>query len=237
MLFFEIINKHPENKEALICQDKTLNYGELREKILLWAAHLQNNGVKKGDKVGLFSKNCNEFIVAYFAIIKAGAVVVPLNFQLAMPEVAYIVQDTAMKVIVTREKINLSTALKERNCEDIMQLDFVDLELPTTHIYGQPEMCEDDNCTIIYTSGTTGTPKGAMLSHKNLVSNASDFTERVLMYAEDKILCVLPMYHCFAWTVSVVGPLLHGGCIIVQEQYTLQETLRLVHKHQINQFT
>ena len=93
MLFYEIINDHPAEDPALICQDKMLTYGEVREEVTLWAAHLQSSGVCKGDKVGLFSKNCNEFVIAYLAIIKAGGVVVPFNFQLAAPEVAYIVQD------------------------------------------------------------------------------------------------------------------------------------------------
>ena len=71
MLFYEIINDHPAEDPALICQDKMLTYGEVREEVTLWAAHLQSSGVCKGDKVGLFSKNCNEFVIAYLAIIKA----------------------------------------------------------------------------------------------------------------------------------------------------------------------
>ena len=106
MLFYEIINDHPAEDPALICQDKMLTYGEVREEVTLWAAHLQSSGVCKGDKVGLFSKNCNEFVIAYLAIIKAGGVVVPFNFQLAAPEVAYIVQDAGMRVMVTRQKLN-----------------------------------------------------------------------------------------------------------------------------------
>lgn len=107
MLFYEIINDHPAEDPALICQDKMLTYGEVREEVTLWAAHLQRSGVCKGDKVGLFSKNCNEFVIAYLAIIKAGGVVVPFNFQLAAPEVAYIVQDAGMRVMVTRQKLEM----------------------------------------------------------------------------------------------------------------------------------
>ena len=236
MLFYEIINKHPAESSALVCQDKMLTYGQLRAEITLWAAHLQSHGVRKGDKVGLFSKNCSEFVIAYLAIIKAGGVVVPFNFQLAAPEVAYIVQDADMKVMVARQKLELDAALQERGCGPLVQLDFDDLRQRTEHAYAAAELDENDNCTIIYTSGTTGYPKGAMLSHRNLVANAHDFTERVLMHSTDKSLCVLPMYHCFAWTVSVSGPLLHGGCIVVQENYTLLDALRLIQKYQINQF-
>lgn len=236
MLFNEIINKHPQEAQALICDNTILTYGQLRELVTSWAGTLQKKGIKKGDKVGLFSKNCNEFVIAYLAIIKAGGVVVPFNFQLAAPEVAYIVQDSQMKVMVTKEKMSLDKHLEEINYGELVQLDFDDLYADQDSVYA-PVLAQDtDNCTIIYTSGTTGRPKGAMLSHRNLVANAHDFTLRVLMFPEDKALCVLPMYHCFAWTVSVVGPLLHGCCIVVQESYTLIEALRLIEKYQVTQF-
>ena len=236
MLFYEIINDHPAEDPALICQDKMLTYGEVREEVTLWAAHLQSSGVCKGDKVGLFSKNCNEFVIAYLAIIKAGGVVVPFNFQLAAPEVAYIVQDAGMSVMVTRQKLKLDAALQECGCGPLKQLDFEDMRQPVDRSYEDIAMDDNDNCAIIYTSGTTGHPKGAMLSHRNLVANAKDFTQRVLMYSSDKTLCVLPMYHCFAWTVSVACPLLHGCCIVVQENYTLAEALRLIQRYEITQF-
>lgn len=236
MLFYEIIDKHPASSPALVCQEQQLTYGQLREEITLWAAHLQSHGVKKGDKVGLLSRNCSEFIIAYLAIIKAGGVVVPFNFQLAAPEVAYIVQDAQIQVMVTRQKLDLAAALQERGCGPLLQLDFADLRQPVEYAYVSVELEQKDNCTIIYTSGTTGYPKGAMLSHGNLVANAHDFTERVLMYPADKALCVLPMYHCFAWTVSVAGPLLNGCCIIIQENYTLAEALRLIGKYRVDQF-
>lgn len=165
MFFYEIINDHPAEDPALICQDKMLTYGEVREAVTLWAAHLQSRGVCKGDKVGLFSKNCNEFVIAYLAIIKAGGVVVPFNFQLAAPEVAYIVQDAGMRVMVTRQKLELDTALQECGCGQLKQLDFEDLRQPVDRDYEAVAMDDNDNCTIIYTSGTTGYPKGAMLCH------------------------------------------------------------------------
>ncbi len=236
MLFYEILDNHKDHSEALIFQDTSMTYGELKEKIDLWASCLQAKGVRKGDKVGLLSKNSIEFVIAYFAIIKAGGVVVPFNFQLAPLEIAYIVKDAGMKFLITKEKLDLEAALKEYACGQVLQIEFDELNAQKTMEYNPVALNENDNCTIIYTSGTTGYPKGAMLSHRNLVSNARDFTKRVLMFDTDRMLCVLPMYHCFAWTVSVAGPLLNGGCIIVQENYTLGEAVRLIEKYQITQF-
>ena len=86
MLYFDIFGQHAADKLAFIFKGQEMIYGELRHKIEQWANYLQAQGVERGDKVGLFSKNCTNFVVAYFAIIKAGGVVVPFNFQLAARE-------------------------------------------------------------------------------------------------------------------------------------------------------
>ena len=83
MLFFESIEAHPADWSALIFKDKVITFGELRQTIDNWAAYLQAKGLQKGERVGLFSKNCPEFVAAYHAIVKAGGVVVPINFMLS----------------------------------------------------------------------------------------------------------------------------------------------------------
>ena len=75
-----------------------------------------------------------------------------------------------------------------------------------------------------------------MLSHKNLVANTREFTSVITMSSEDIGLCVLPMYHCFAWTVSVSGPLFYGACIVIQETYIFKDTMGLIAKHEVNFF-
>ena len=237
MLYYQIIDKHPANKPAFIFKDKVTTYGELRNKIVKWAKALQAQGIKKGDKVGLLSKNCTNFVVAYMAVIRAGGVVVPLNFQLAPREIAYIIKDAGIKVMIVRQKIELEEGLKEYGLDgSVKQLDYNDMDaLPQKDLVEHP-MDEKDNCTIIYTSGTTGKPKGAMLSHKNLVSNAIDFSKVVIVYPEDIALCVLPMYHCFGWTVSISENLLIGSTIVVQETYIFKDAMSLIEKHKINTF-
>ena len=89
---------------------------------------------------------------------------------------------------------------------------------------------------ILYTSGSTGKPKGAMLTHKNLLQNTEDIHEVLETYSGDRVLCVLPMYHCFAWTTSVSAPLYKGGTIVIQENYTLAQTVELINKYHIQEF-
>ncbi|MDD3396502.1 MAG: long-chain fatty acid--CoA ligase [Acidaminococcaceae bacterium] len=237
MLYFDIFGQHAADKLAFIFKGQEMIYGELRHKIEQWANYLQAQGVERGDKVGLFSKNCTNFVVAYFAIIKAGGVVVPFNFQLAAREVAYIVKDAGMKFLINRVSLDLDEALSEQGLTGkLKQYTYEDLDEAVEHDFVDYQMQEDDNCTIIYTSGTTGKPKGAMLSHKNLIANARGYTLVVDIYPEDMTLCVLPMYHCFAWTVSVAGVLMHGATIVVQETYIFKDTMNLLAKYQVTTF-
>ena len=113
MLFHDIFAHHPKEREAIIDQDRSVTYGEFQDLVERWAAYFEALGVKKGDRVGLVSKNCLEFIVTYFAVIKAGGVIVPINFQLVPREIAYIVKDTAMKLLVVKEALPLAEPLQE----------------------------------------------------------------------------------------------------------------------------
>ncbi|MHC1718894.1 MAG: long-chain fatty acid--CoA ligase [Acidaminococcaceae bacterium] len=236
MLYYEILAGHPKMQTALIFKEQKMTYGQLRESIELRANFLQAKGLQKGDRVGLLSKNCADFIISYFAVIRAGGVVVPFNFQLAPREIAYIVKDAGLKLMIVRQKIDLTGALQEIGYTGLVQFDFVEMEEQIEHEFIDYELHEDDNCTIIYTSGTTGKPKGAMLSHKNLVANSREFTAVITMSSEDIGLCVLPMYHCFAWTVSVSGPLFYGACIVIQETYIFKDTMGLIAKNNVNFF-
>lgn len=236
MLYFDILANKPAEATALIFRDVKTTYGELRAQINQWANFLQAKGLKQGEKVGLFSKNCSYYVAAYFAVIKAGGVVIPLNYQLAPREVAYIIKDSHMKFLITQVKLPLADVLTELNYPNIEQLTYEDMRQPVNHELINYRQKEEDNCTIIYTSGTTGKPKGAMLSHKNLVANTIDFMAVVKMYPTDINLCVLPMYHCFAWTVSVSGPLYTGSCVVVQSTYIFKDIMRVIKEQNINTF-
>lgn len=236
MLFYETLEKHPDASPALIFKDKTTTYGELKELVNRWSAYLQSKGVSQGDKVGLFSKNCSEFVIAYHAIIKAGGVVVPINFMLSPYETAYIVKDAGIKILLVKEPLNLDAALAQYDINDLQQLTFEEMMAAPAASPAPVALSEDDNCTIIYTSGTTGNPKGAMLSHKNIISNVYSCYKVVDFLADDHALCVLPMHHCFGWTVSVAAPMINGGCVVIQDNYTLSETLRLIQTYKIEQF-
>lgn len=133
MLYFDILADKPAEATALIFRDVKTTYGELRAQINRWANFLQAKGLKQGEKVGLFSKNCSDYVGAYFAVIKAGGVVIPLNYQLVPREVAYIVKDSHMKFLITQEKLSLAEVLTELNYPNIEQLTYEDMRQPVNH--------------------------------------------------------------------------------------------------------
>ena len=237
MLYHEMFAKHAAAKPAIIFNDQVTTYGQFRKRIDTWAACLQANGLKKGARVGLFSKNSEAYLVAYFAVVKAGGIVVPFNYQLAMPELAYIIQDADIRFILSKEPIPIQAALADIGyTRRFHQLTFDTLDQGADQEFIEPKIDDTDICTIIFTSGTTGRPKGAMLSHKNLLNNTTDINHVLETYASDRVLCVLPLYHCFAWTTSASAPLQKGGCIVIEEQFTLAQTVELIATYKVNQF-
>ena len=193
MLLNDIIQKHPAEKTSFIFKDQYTTYGEFRKKVEDWAVFLQSQGVKQGDRVGLFSKNSTDFVAAYFAVVRAGGIVVPFNFQLIAPEIAYIVKDTGMKVLLARKKLDVQKALLDLGWEqEFKQFTFEEMAAPGGAELTEYPMDEMSPAAIIYTSGTTGRPKGAMLSQGNLVHNTRGFMAITRMRKDDTALCVLP---------------------------------------------
>ncbi|MHC1746573.1 MAG: AMP-binding protein [Negativicutes bacterium] len=226
MLVHQLMYRGTENQVAFFGGHQTITYGQMQDQVMLYRNFFYQKGVRSGENVGLFAKNSVEFVYSYLAITSLGAVVVPLNFQLVAREVAFIVQNSKMKTLVTMGHMELADELRSYGYEqELQQLVIADFssQLPQMNI---PEaaipVAEDPHavCTIIYTSGTTGHPKGAMLTHYNLISDAKAFSERMPIMPEDHILCVLPMYHAFAWTCAVLVPLLNGASITILEAFT-----------------
>lgn len=225
MLVHELICRGESEQSALISKQHRISYRQLGENVKKYRDFFYLNGVRPGENVGLFSKNSVEYVYSYMAITSLGAVVVPLNFQLVPREIAYIVKDANIRTLVTMGRLDLDADLAGYGYNDkVNQLVFSDFirSLDDSALVSAPavQMNETDICVIIYTSGTTGNPKGAMLSHKNLVSNATAFTQVLPISKDDNVLCVLPMYHCFSWTCAVLATLLRGAAITVVDLFS-----------------
>ncbi len=174
--------------------------------------------VKKGDRVGIWMHNCPEFVSAFFGILMAGGVVVPINNFLKPAEVAYILQDAGIDVLITDAEIAAVAGQIQDirpSLRTVASADFATNSPLPTLAQVDPLLAETDLAVIIYTSGTTGHPKGAMLSHGNLLHNVDSCRQVLEIVQLDRLALVLPMFHSFMLTVCVLLPLIVGGSIVL----------------------
>ncbi len=205
-------------KAAVLWGDAERSYRSFADQSAWVTHHLRTRlGVKPGDRVGLWLRNCPEFISAFFGILGAGAIVVPINNFLKADEVGYILGDGGIDVLVTEggmeEALERLTAARPGlgllRTETFGAAPAGSVELPGAR------QDEQDLAVIIYTSGTTGHPKGAMLSHGNLLHNVESCRHVFETVEVDRFALVLPMFHSFMLTVCVLLPLIVGGTIVL----------------------
>jgi long-chain acyl-CoA synthetase len=191
-------------------------------------------GVKPGDRVALWLKNRPEFITALFGVLGAGAVLVPINNFLKPDEINYILQDAGIDVIITEQEMMVhEPALRAARPQlrvfavETFPAAAGDFKPESSRLKAAPRT-GTDLAVIIYTSGTTGRPKGAMLSHANLLHNVESCRIVLETVHEDRMAVVLPLFHSYMLTVGVLLPLLVGGTIVLvkslgQTKMILQE--------------
>ena len=228
MLVHEIINRGQDNDIAIVDEGRQITYAQLKQGIKKFRNHLYGLGIRTGDRVGIFSRNSAEFVYAYFAAASLGAINVPINFQLSPRETAYILQNAGVEHLLTYEPIKFDEEF-ELTQHDIAT--FGDENFPDAPALPD-DFSENSPCAIIYTSGTTGNPKGAILSHKNLVHNAWQCSV-FKCHKDCKVLCVLPMYHCFGWTCTVLNTFYRGASIHVLRVFKPKDMIDMVRDEKI----
>jgi len=230
MFYNEIINNCSPEHIAMRHNGESITYETLNKHVNKYATYLHATGVSTGDYVGLYYGNSPEFIYTYLAVSALGGVIVPFNRMLTENEVAYIAEDADMKHIVTMKTLEIDAQYNQIVLPDVQEaiLKTAVLDLPTI------ERSIDDVNTVIYTSGTTGKPKGAMLTHANLISNAISSIDHFNLNADDIHLCVLPMFHSFAWTVSVSTALYTGATIVIEDTFHPKNIIQRIREEQIS---
>ena len=209
--------RHP-SKVALFWGEREVPYSVIWEQTLRFSAELRSRfGVNPGDRVGLWLKNCPEFVPAFFGILHAGAVAVPINNFLKPEEVNHITRDAAIDVILT----DADLAAHQRSLEaarpglKLFRIEELASETASNREDRAPDRTESDLAVLIYTSGTTGRPKGAMLSHDNLLHNVESCRIVLKTVDSDRFAVLLPMFHSYMLTVGMLLPLLVGGSIVL----------------------
>ena len=215
--FIGVALENPK-KTAIFWGETTYSFGQAHGLAKRLAKRLlEEHGLQSGDRVGLWLKNCPEFIFSLLGILLAEGVVVSINSFLTPDEVGFILADCEAKVLISEASMAEGTAkLRER----LPQLDVIEVE---SLGQAEPEVPNDyfalgqapeDLALIIYTSGTTGKPKGAMLSHQNLMCNVAAVMEAVDIRPDDRMAVLLPMFHSFTMTVGLLLPMTQGVSII-----------------------
>lgn len=207
------------DKIALFWGESEITYGTLLAQSRSVAVRLAADfGVKPGDRVGLWLKNRPEFVPAYFGILFAGAVVVPINNFLKPNEVSFMLNDCGADVIISDEELaaHFPDLAGARPGLKLLKVEDLGTGQATKGADGTDvARTEADLAVIIYTSGTTGRPKGAMLSHGNLLHNVESCRTVLETVDADRFAVLLPLFHSYMMTVSMLLPLLVGGSMVL----------------------
>ena len=184
-------------------RDRAWTFAEADATIARLAGYLREVGVRRGDRVALAPPNCDAFLLAYWAVLRLGAVVVPVNYRLGAEEVAFVFSDAEPGVVFLHESLRekVEPALAAAGSAARVVLVGEDGELPSgTPVEGaDAEISPEDLAVVLYTSGTTGLPKGAMMRHEDLVFNVHNAILAHSFRHEDVHLLVIP---CFAPTAA-----------------------------------
>ena len=221
--------------------ERTLTYGELDDRAARLATLLRERGLEPGDRVGVMLPNVPEFPIAYYGILRAGGVVVPMNVLLKRREIAYYLEDSGAKLLLAWHGFlaDASTGAADAGCE-LIEVEpgafaaTLDALEPTAEIAA---VDDEDTAVILYTSGTTGQPKGAELSHLNLVRNA-DVSARTntTVGPGDIVLGALPLFHTFGQTVSMNASMLVGATLTLVPKFEPGEVLETMARDGVTHF-
>jgi fatty-acyl-CoA synthase len=224
---------HPD-REALVDfqSGRRWTYSELSRDVAALARGLLGAGIVKGDRVGIWAPNVPEWVLVQFATARVGAILVNINPAYRSHELAYVLGQAGIRMIISAESFKTSDyrgMIDEvrGDCEELREIvyigtpswdslvasgsDVTDADLTAR----EAELAFDDAINIQYTSGTTGFPKGATLSHHNILNNGF-FVARTQNWTEADRVCVpVPFYHCFGMVMGNIGAVTHGACIVI----------------------
>jgi fatty-acyl-CoA synthase len=217
-------------REALVDRPagRRWTYAELAADTDAVALGLLAMGIGKGDRVGIWAPNCAEWTLTQFATAKIGAILVNINPAYRVRELEFVLKQSGARLLVAAQRLKTSdyAAMIEEVRPRCPALEFVvmlgspswDALVATTGdvgALGRIELDRDDPINIQYTSGTTGFPKGATLSHHNILNNGY-FVGELCGYTEADRICVpVPLYHCFGMVMGNLAATSHGACVVI----------------------
>ena len=236
-------------RTAIVCGKERFSYAQFAERVSKLAGALRKAGVQPGDRVAFLSTNCHRLLEAYYGVIEAGAVLLPLNIRLAPQELAYILNDSGARVLFFqrhfRELVEsfrgklasvksfyfLDTAA-EADWVSIKDYDALLSDAPP-HRANIMQVDENSLAELFYTSGTSAEPKGVMLTHRNIYLHALNAGLALHTDSEAVELHTIPLFHANGWGVAHFLTLLGGKHVMIQK-FDLLEVFRLIQAERVN---
>src|SRR5210317_1275070 len=243
---------------AIYFSDKIFSYQDVDIMANKIANGLINSGIKKGDKVALCCPNIPQFIFSYFAILKAGCIVLPFNVLLKNSEIKFILNNSQAKGIICFEgtteleiaKEVMEAVEKSESCKKmwvIKSLDkfkinnnnvceFSSLIKNSKEYFDTIQCSSEDTAIILYTSGTTGKPKGAELTHSNVLLNSFIGKDLAQLTKSDKVIMSLPLFHVYGQVIMMLSSILSGASLIVLPRFDPVEVLKAMESYKATVF-
>ena len=235
------VRQIPE-KELIAFEGRSYTYAEVRRESLAAAQALAARGVVAGDRVGIISANHPTTVFTFFALAHLGAIMVSVNADYGVDEVRYVFTHAGVRGVIAASE---ALAVAQGACAGMTPPPW--FALNTAGDGGVPQLSElpagaadpgaplqaagapDLTCILVYTSGTTGFPKGVMHSQKNVVVAGEGFVQRMHLQPEDRLLCVLPMFHINAIFYSLAGSIAAGATLILEPRFSASRFWDVAH--------
>ena len=232
---------------------RQFTYAEFASAVDRASRLLASRGVGRGDVVSLLMPNSAEYIIAYFACWKLGAIAGPINSLLKAQEISFVISDSETKTLLVhsdfvstidgirsqlpglREVITFDDEAAatdefkdESSAASSTNSSLWDVEVPSVDL--------DSEAIIIYTSGTTGKPKGCLLTHGNLIANARQISQWLRFTQDDRLLTIMPLFHMNAVSVTTMSALYAGGSSVVSPKFSASRFWQIISDYQITSF-
>jgi long-chain acyl-CoA synthetase len=246
-LLANTVKRHPD-KIGFIAQDCRLTFKEFDGIVDRIAAGLARHGVRRGDHVALLLGIQMEFPLSFFALMKLGAIVVPLNTRFKGEELAYEINDSKSKLLIVDEEYWPFIDSVRGKLETIEKIFFNGPHVPDgtlafpllkAHEADASVMAalsESDEAAIMYTSGTTGRPKGAILHQRGLVMTAMLVSDFIQYEPEDKMICCIPLFHITGLSCLMLSPIFSGVACVYMRNFKTKDFLEIMAKEKVTQY-
>ena len=231
--------RHPD-RVALRLDEIEIRYTGLDAASARHAGLLVARGLRPGDRVGVMLPNVPYFAIAYYGVLRAGGVVVPMNVLLKERETSFYLSDPQAKAVIAWHEFapaaQAGADAAGAECIVVTPGDFEEL-IGTAEPLGEPAAREDDDTAVIlYTSGTTGTPKGAELTHANLRRNVAAVVEILQLTPDDVILGALPLFHAFGQVAGLNAAVAAGACLSLIPRFDPVKALKIIERDHVTVF-